>query len=251
MKLNVVRTRELANTEFFEFLKLVAAIINKYGANTLKIKTIFDALEAIFTNLQAGLDKEKSNQLTKILNDLDFKRDVLIDDFTDWLEIMQRFPDTAMAAKADVLYHYLSGFGKNVAGQTQLAESTILTNIVDGFTTDIGRKDALAAINGTPWITALGAVNADFISQYANRIADDSNNNKVESFSSLRKRTTIIYNDVIDLLSSRYKNEKADNNDITVYENCISEINELIGKINILVQTSKPNAPKIDPIEKK
>jgi hypothetical protein len=109
----------------------------------------------------------------------------------------------------------------------------------------------LADINGTPWITALGTVNAEFISQYANRIADDSNNNKVESFSSLRKRTTVIYNELIDLLSSRYKNEKADNKDITVYENCISEINELIGKINILVQTSKPNAPKVDPIEKK
>lgn len=251
MKIINAKVKHLTNTEYFEFLKLVAAIIKKYGADTLKIKKLFDELEAIFSNLQAGLDKEKSNQLTKVLNDLDFKRDVLIDDFTDWLEIMQRFPEEALAQKAQVLYHYLSGFGKNVSGQTQLAESTILTNIVDGFTTDTDRKKALAAINGTPWITALGAVNADFISQYANRLADDSNNKKVESFSALRKGTTIIYADMIDLLSSRYKNEKADNNDVIFYENCISELNELIGKINILAQTSKPNTPKIDPIEKK
>lgn len=244
MKINKVITKYLANTEFFEFLKLMVAIINKFDANKLKIDAALKELLDVFPNLQAALDKEKSNLLTKLLNDLDFKRDVLIIDFIDWLEIMQRFPDDDLAPKAQTLYHYITGFGTNIARESLLAETTILTNIVDGFTNDANRSAALASINGTKWITALGAVNTEFANQYNNRIADEANNNKVESFSMLRKKTTPIYNEVIDLLSSRYKNDKADNKDITVYENCINELNELITKVNVLAQISKPKTPK-------
>lgn len=244
MKINKVKSLKLTNPEFFEFLKQLVAIISKHGTDKLKIKIVVDDMVTLFDSLQAGLDKEKSNQLTKVLNDLDHKRDVLIDDFTDWLEIMQRFPDEAMAPKAQVLYHYLAGFGNNIAKQTQLAETTILTTIVDGFTNNVERKDALAAINGTKWITALGAINSEFASQYSNRITDDASNNTVESFSSLRKRTTVAYSEVTELLISRYNNDKADKKDISVYEKCIGDINELINKVNILAATSKPNTPK-------
>ena len=129
MKIIKVKSLQLTNTEFFEFLKQVVAIIEKHGTTALNIKTATDALVAFFASLQAGLDKEKSSLITKTLNNLDFQRDVLINDFTDWLEVMQRFPNASIASNATSLYHYLEGFGNNIANETQLSETTILTNL--------------------------------------------------------------------------------------------------------------------------
>ena len=243
MKIIAVKAKLLSNTAFFEFLKQVVTIINKYDATKLNIKNIVDALVAFFASLQAGLDKEKSSQLTKILNDLDHQRDVLISDFTNWLEIMQRYPDATIAANAKNLYHYLEAFGKDIAGQTQLSETTILTNIVDGYTKDADRNTALKAVNGDAWIAALGAVNSEFASQYSNRVSNDATTNKAESFSGLRKKVSPAYTDVIDLLESRYKTDKADGKDVSLYETCIGDLNQLIKQVNVAAEISKPTTP--------
>jgi len=244
MKINKVKSLQLNNTELFEFLKQATTIIGKYDAGKLKIKEAANELLANFTDLQASLDKEKSNQLTKVLNDLDQKRDALITDFGIWLEVMQRFPNTDMAAKAQNLYHYLSTFGTGIARETLLAETTILTNIVDGFTKDKDRQSALESINGSDWIKLLGETNAEFAAQYSNRVTDTSGNNKVESFSNIRKKATSDYNNVIELLASRYSSDKADKLDVALYETCIADLNQLIAQVNTLAITSKPKAPK-------
>jgi hypothetical protein len=246
MKITSVKAKQLTNTEFFEFLKQVAAIINKHDAAKLKIKTAMDALVAFFNSLQAGLDKEKTNQLTKVLNELDFQRDVLINDFREWLEVMQRFPDAAIAATAKNLYHYVQGFGNNIANETQLSETTILTNIVDGFTKDATRKAAIKAIHGDAWITALGIVNTEFANQYSNRVSDDASNKKAPSFSLLRTKVTPAYNAVIELLTNRYGSERADGKDVSLFEISIAELNQLIMQVNVVSDISKPKPPKTD-----
>lgn len=244
MKITNVKSKQLDNTELFEFLKQAVTIIEKYDASKLNIKGVVDELTANFPDLQAGLDKEKSNQLTKVLNDLDQKRDALINDFDTWLELMQRFPDSGMAAKSQNLYHYLSAFGSNVARETLLSETTILTNIVDGFTKDKDRQSALESINGSAWIKAIEEVNTEFANQYSNRVTDTSGNNKVESFSNLRKKVIDAYNNVTTLLASRYNGNKADKLDVANHENCIADLNQLIAQVNTLAITSKPKAPK-------
>jgi hypothetical protein len=244
MKIIKIKSLQLTNTEFFEFLKQVEAIINKHDATKLKIKTAMDALIAFFMSLQAGLDKEKSNQLTKVLNELDFQRDILINDFIEWLEVMQRFPDAAIAVAARNLYHYLQGFGSNIANETQLSETTILTNIVDGFTKDASRKAAIKAMNGDAWITAIGDVNTEFANQYGNRVSDDASNKKAPSFSSLRTKVTPAYTAVIELLTNRYGSEKADGKDVSLFESCIGELNQLITQVNVVSDISKPKPPK-------
>jgi hypothetical protein len=234
MKLIKVKHLKLDNPSFLQFLKQFVALINKYDAGKLKVITAAAALIAIFASLQAALDKEKSNELTQLLNKLDRHRDVLITAFVKFLESMTDFPDATLAAKAKTLLHYVDGFGKGIAYQNQLAETTILTNIVDGFTTNIERKNSLAAINGTPWITAIGAVNTEYAAQYGNRVTDDSATKNVESFTSVRKKALVLYNALAGLLESRYESDKADNLDVSLYETCMKDLNELITKVNTL-----------------
>lgn len=252
MKLIKLKHPKLDNASFFQFLKQFVALINKYDASKLKVTTATAALSAIFASLQAALDKEKSNELTQLLNKLDRQRDVLITAFIKFLESMTDFPDAAIAAQAKTLLHYVEGFGDNIARQNQLAETTILTNIVDGFTTNVERKNSLAALNGTAWITAIGAVNTEYATQYGNRITDDSATKNVESFTSVRKKALVLYNALAGLLESRYDSDKADNLDVSVYETCIKDLNELITKANTLgnsgggsaTNSSDNNTPK-------
>lgn len=245
MKILFVKSRILSNTAFFQFVKDFAAIIIKYDVKVLKVNNVLAPFVAFFASLQAGLDKEKSSLITKLLNDLDLKRDILIEDFTTWLEVMTRFPDPAIAEKATNLYHYLTGFGKGIAKLPNQSESAVLTNIVDGFTTDATRSASLDALNGKLWVSALGAVNNDYITQSANRVADGASDATVESFSSTRKKTSIAYVALIDLLTNRYGNDKADGQAVLVYEKCIGELNELITKTNVSAELSRPN--KVEP----
>ena len=249
MKINYVKAKYLSNTAYFQFLKDFTGILSKYDTSKLKIKNLASNLEAFFPELQAGLDKEKSSQITKLLNDLDYQRDVLIEDFIDWLEIMQRFPDAKIASSAQLLYHYVSGFGfgKDIANQPQQSESTILTNIVDGINNDATRSAAIDSTNGTDWVTAIKNVNNEFIAQYVNRVADGAADNTVEAFSSLRKKVSPAYSEVVGLFTNRYGNDKADKLDVSLYEKCMGELNVLIAQTNISAELSKPHKVKPTP----
>jgi len=244
MKLANVKIKALINTEFFGFLKQTVALFTKYDVVKLKIKKKVDALVAVFALLSAALDKEQANQLTKVLNELDRKRDILISGFIKFLDAMTDYPDAAIAADAAKLLAFVKGFGSNIAQQNQLSETTIITAIVDGFTNNAERKAALAAMNGTLWITALGEVNNEFAKQYNNRLSDTAANNTIESFSEVRKKATALYTETTDLLVSRYTSDKADNLNITLYETCLADLNELIAKANALAATPKPSTPQ-------
>ena len=244
MKLANVKIKALINTEFFGFLKQTVALFTKYDPAKLKIKIKSDALAAIFTSLSAALDKEQANQLTKVLNELDRKRDILISGFTKFLDAMTDYPDAGIAADAVKLLAFVKGFGSNIAQQNQLSETTILTAIVDGFTNNAERKMALAAMNSTLWMTTLGEVNNEYAKQYSNRISDTATNNTIESFSEVRKKATTLYTETTDLLVSRYISDKEDGLNIALYETCIGDLNELIAKANAFAAIPKPSAPQ-------
>lgn len=184
------------------------------------------------------MDKELSSQITKKLNQLDHNRDVLVLAFLKWLQALTDFPVEALAKDAATLLHYVEGFGKNIAVETFLAETTILNNIVDGFTNDDARKAALAGLHGTEWISAIKTSNDAFATEYNNRVVIAAGNGKVESFTTVRKASTNAYIDMISLLMSRYETDAEDKKDVSVYESCIAELNVLIAKVNILAETS-------------
>jgi hypothetical protein len=241
MKIISVKDRQLSSTEFFEFLKQLVAIIIKYDTAKLKVASAANALIAIFTSLEVALNKEKASQLTKILNELDHKRDVLISAFIAYLHAMTDFPDATVAAHAADLLQYIDGFSKNIARENQLSETTILSTITEGILNNPTRKAALIAVNGMPWVTAIATVNNDYATQYRNRISDDSSNEKIETFTVVRKKALTAYNQLISLLQSRYTTDKADALDISLYETAIGDMNTLITKVNILAATSKPH----------
>ena len=233
-----VKIGRLSREEFFEFLKQVSAILKNVDTTKLNIKNKVVDLEALFAKLQTALDKEKSSELTKLLNELDRNRDVLISAFVKWLQAMCFYPDAAIAKDATTLLHYVEGFGKNIATETNLAETTILSNIVDGFTTDTFKSTALANMNGTAWITGIKTTNDAFAKEYSNRVVSGADLSKVESFTTVRKKATDAYIAFITLLMSRYNTAQEDGKDVSGYEDCINQLNTLIMKANILVETS-------------
>ena len=115
MKLTSVKIKALLNTEFFGFLKQAVALFTKYDVVKLKIKTKSDALAGEFTNLSAALDKEQANQLTKVLNELDRKRDILMSGFTKFLDAITDCPNAATAADAVKGLAFVHSFSANIA----------------------------------------------------------------------------------------------------------------------------------------
>lgn len=240
MEIIHARISRLSNVEYFEFLKQLVALIQKNNADKLKVTASVTNLINSFTGLQAALDKEKSSTITKQLNTLDKERDTLISNFVKFLDSMSFYPDAAVANHAQDLLRYVNSFGKNINTQSHLAETTILTQIVTGIADNNDRKAALAALNGTLWITQLGTVNAEFASLYSKRIVDTSADKSIESFSLIRKKTDALYQNLIKLLESRYQTAVYDKTPTADYETTINEVNELIAKANLLAGGIKP-----------
>lgn len=240
MEITHARISRLSNVEYFEFLKQLVALIQKNNADKLKVTTALTNLINSFAGLQAALDKEKSSAITKQISSLDKERDVLISNFVKFLDSMSFYPDVAVANHAQDLLRYVNSFGKNIQTQSHLAETTILTQIVTGITDNNSRKAALAALNGTLWITKIGAVNAAFASLYSQRIVDTSADKSIDSFSLIRKKTDVLYQSFIKLLESRYQTAIYDKTPTADYETTINEVNELIAKANLLAGGIKP-----------
>jgi hypothetical protein len=246
MKLIPVKSQKLEHLAYFQFLQQFVALVNKYDATKLKLTSALLPLVAFFTHLEAALNKEVANKLTQILNRLDAERDLLISGFIQFLESMCKYPDAAIAASAKSLLAYVNSFGKGIAEQNQLSETTTITQIVNEFTNNADRKTALAAMHGTLWITALGTVNTEFAAQYGNRVTDTTTNDKVVSFTEQKKAVVPAYNELVDLIEGRYKTAKSDGLDLAPYETLIADLNKLITNVNMLADTpkSKNDTPK-------
>lgn len=233
----------LLSNEYLEVLKQSKKVFNNHNPTALKLKPEYDGVVAIINELEDSLEKEKGNALTKELNDLDYERDSYFIGFDLYLKSMIRHPEATIRANAAILLKYVEGFGNNIARTNQLSETSILNSIVDGINNDAERKAALISINGTAWIAAIGAKNASFSDKYGQRVVTDTDEKKVESFSSVRKRAQVAFGSLTERLGDRYRTEKADGKDIAAYETCINELNEVFRKANILIESSKPHTP--------
>jgi len=222
----------LQNAEYLQFLQQWVVIIKRHDAALLKIKNEYDKLNLVIELLQKALQKEKGNALTKLLNQLDSERDGYIIGFIKFLDAMTYHPTASIAANAKSLLHFVNGFGKRIAYTTQFTETTILNSIVDGINNNAERKAALATLNGNDWIIAIDTKNKEFTLQWGNRVVTDTDDNKTESFTSVRKRANAAVEIVEEMFISRYRSEKADSKDVKNFENCADELNELVSKVN-------------------
>lgn len=251
MKLIKVKLNGLTMDEFFEFVKQTKRIVDKYDTATLKIKNQADALVSSFADLQSAIDKEKGNAITKTINELDALRDKYISSFKKWLNAMEDYPNDTFAANATKYFSYIHQLSKNISRENALAETTLLNTIVEYFSLDATIKSNITAMGGIEWINAIETTNNNFAEAYSQRVTSNAENNNLPKYESARSKSKNLFNELVDIIKSRYQTAKADGLDVTGYQALINELNTLFTSTNTLVASTVARKPAITGAENK
>jgi hypothetical protein len=230
---------KLTSPEYYQFMFLILGIIDKADPKLLKILQERTQFAALVSRLLLALNREQGFALSKILDEIDQRRDDAIIGFALWLKALTLFEDKDLVASASALRAYLKTHGDKIANQNQQKETAILTKIVDDCKNDAVLKSHVTKVKDIGWLPAIERNNNDYITNYQARSTQMGASANEESFTSVRKLMGDSFSSITDLLATRYKAAKADNLPTTLFEKCIDDINATIDQYKTLIVQTK------------
>lgn len=241
MKKNPIDFTRLINTEFYQFLSLVAKAAKDADPVASKFKPEYDIVDAILIRMLAAINREKASAFTKLIEELDDRRDTAISGFVAWIKSLLKYPKLIKREQAGIMDKYLSNHGNSIATQNLQAETTILTKIVDDCKTQPQLITALITLDGKEWMDEIEDANNTFISTYANRSEELGEEGKKESFINVRKEAIPAYEALVEMINMRYKTAIADKTDTTLLQKCVNEIDATIIQYRQLIKATQEN----------
>jgi hypothetical protein len=239
-----INFQKLIATELYQFFSLIIGIAEAANPTVSKIKPQLDALTGFLPKLQAAINREKAFALTKLLQELDARRDTAISGFTMWIAGLAKHPKAVTRDAAIIVKNYLDTHGGNIYSQNYQAESAILSKIVADYNSNAALKAAIDGLGGKDWIDEIEASNNEFIATFQQRSSDMGEDANAESFYTLRGPVAAAYNSLTDMVQTRYKAALADGGDTTLLKKCIDDMNATIAQYNQLIQATKVTKTK-------
>lgn len=230
---------QLTSAELYQFFTLIVNGIDDAEATKNKLKTERDALAVFLPKLKNALNKEEAYSLTKLIEELDNRRDIAIAGFYAHVNSLCMHPKATTQAAAQIMKEYLKTHGSGIAKLNYQIESAILTKIIDDCKTNTTLKTACTTLGVSDWLTEIETANTGFISKYQERSGAMGLKANEDSFYMLRKPAIETYQKLIDILESRYRTAIADAAATsTTLKKYIDSINAHITQYKQLIKTS-------------
>lgn len=245
------RLAQLASAEIYQFFMLILGIVDRLNVGEQKIKLQRDAFAALLPRMQKALNREQAYELSKTLDELDARRDDAITGFALWIKSLTKINNTQIKASAIALRNYLKAQGNNIANQNLQKESATLSKIVNDCKNDETLKKHLEIVMDPGWLAEIDTANTLYITNFQKRSTEMSKDENEEIFSEVRKLAVLAYEDLMEIIESRYKVAKADNVDVTELKNCIDDCNTTIDQYKTLILQKKAKAKSTDSNEEK
>ena len=129
MKINKINSNNLRNSEHFQFHTEFRDIINKKGAENLKVKSQFDAYMLIYNKLDGGLKKINKSVLTSKIQEADALRDEIWSGLVKTNEGATKHFDSVIREAAERLKIVFDTYG-NIAVKTINEQTSDTNNIL-------------------------------------------------------------------------------------------------------------------------
>jgi hypothetical protein len=151
----------LRNETYVEFHKSFCTIVNRIGAGSLGITSLYnDVYKPLLQVILAILDFIKKSPLTRQIEEKDHARDGISRGLAMTVKALTRHPDPAKRAAAERLDLIITHYG-NVPGRIYVDETAAIDDMLVEF--DLPENKAFAATAGvTDWIEQLRAANREF-----------------------------------------------------------------------------------------
>jgi hypothetical protein len=237
--------RQLRNAEYIELEHGILDIINGVPPVKADLLTQYTIASDTLTLLNNAFLNDPASPLTTEINNLDDQRDQIITGLVAVTDGYCYSPIAAQAAAAAVLSHNLKVYGKSIAKQAFNAESTIIDNIVNDWTTQTALSNAVTTLGLGGWVTALSTANTQFRTKYAARTAALATESLVtpKSVSELRPEADLALTNLLKKLDGYY----GVNDGTAPWNIVVAEVNVLIDKYNALLAGRKTRAKKDEP----
>lgn len=227
-----ISAQRLRNSEFLQFNNDVKEIVTANYPQALLVPNQFNPYKASIASAEVLFKKDQASSLTEELALLDDKRDSLLMGMSNFIDAHTHHYDEATKKNALVLQINLASYGTttNIIKENYQSESTLLKKLISDWTTKPELVAAAAAINLTPWIGQLDAINTAFNSKFLERNKQQGAA-PTDKLKEKRSEVMAAYDKLTDRINSYFDiNEGAD-----PFGKVTRELNMLIEKYNKLL----------------
>ncbi|RKE02054.1 DUF6261 family protein [Marinifilum flexuosum] len=226
-----INFHNLQNMELILFIKSFIEIIAKADPELLKVKAQYDALLAIFTEMDTFYNPELANKLTKLIQELDGKRDQALSGIIDVLEAYLKHYDPATKLAAESLLHSIDNYGDQIGNYNYIKETGTIRSMCTRWKNVDELTQALTKLNLTAWTNKLEEFNTQFDAQYMERNELDAKSPDI-TMVEYRKQSYEAYKAVL-----KYMEANALLNGVEPYTEVNKSINQTIEKYNLVIKT--------------
>jgi len=244
-KIDRITFKSLWNSEYTMLVNQLIAIITKYKPDSLHLLKAFEAITAYIADLAKIKAQDLSNALSKLLDDLDYERDTLINAIIGQVRVMGKLSLASIAPHVVIMKRFLDIHGTDIADAPYNSETMRLDNLIADYNTKADVKAAAESLNMKILFDQLAAVNATFASKFMLRTEDKASIEKVDSREIRTKIDKVLleFFDAFEFCSREY--DKLD------YTSPANELNNLINyyKTQVKARTTRRNSGKDVSIE--
>jgi Family of unknown function (DUF6261) len=239
----ILQLARLRNSEFIQFINDVLGIVSLNDPQALLVLGQFNALTAEKDVLQSLFNKEQASALTDELITLDEQRDNLLNGIIALVQGYSYSQDPLQKKSALALQVNITSYGTGIARENYQSETTIITKLLNDWTTMPELAAAIALLNLSTWQTQLAAANAAFNAKYLAR-TQEIGSAPPDSLKEKRASATDAYTDLRDFINSYFTINKG----VAPFGKVTNELNALVDQYNRLVAgRGKGNNPEPPP----
>lgn len=230
MKTTKTDFQNYRNEEHFFFHTEVKDLITQLNPATLKIQTLFNVYQNLWTKLDEALEKIVKSSITKDIEEQDLQRDNLFRGLCGYNKAMTNHFKSEFVKAAQRIQIVIDKYG-NLGKKPMFDETASIYNFLQELTDNYAADIQLIGLKD--WVVELGIMNDKFKSLLHNR------------YDETLQKTTLKAKDVRIEIDTAYKNivlavealallENAE-----VHKNFITKMNLIVGKYNSMLAQRK------------
>ena len=240
--MNSIDLTKLRNAEYLQYMKDFAGIINLNNPAALQIDAKLTAFNAKSVELENLFKKALANDRTKVILELDERRDDAINGISFFLQGYTYHFDEDIKKNAQLLLANMAIYGSGIARQNYQSETATLNNMIGDWEEKAELQDAVSSFSLTSWVNELKHTNNDFNTEYLSRTQEYGDANP-ETIKSKREEVNVAYyalRDRIDALHTLVETPPSP------YTTVINQLNALTEQYNVLLVNRQNVLPPED-----
>lgn len=228
--INAIKIAGLRNGELTQFLDDILALVRQNDPALLNVQDQYDALRALFLNIEELFKTPTGHIISAELEDLDSRRDNAFNGISSIITGHAYSTNATMKSNAALLANHLSIFGTGVAQDNYQSETATIRNILSDWDTKPSLTAAIAELGLKSWAEELADANNSFSQKYLVR-ASEMGTASTDSIRTLRLQAHEAYYQLRDHLNAHF----TIHNGADPYGKTVSFINGLVDNYNSLL----------------